>query len=254
MYSNQVVALNNAKMKEKEKNVQLVKYLKEATRNIFDRGIIGIDSTGLSDVFAEITSAETFIEGIAAASPLTDAVVTAMGDDLKAIESAIPAVVAAIDGKIEVESSSRRANYKNLISLQIGTIRGMGQLYNARRGDQASLDTLLREDPSVREFIPSPEKATGKGMSAAETLLTERLMRLDTFIRQMDLDVAVYRAKLRELEDWRLNVDERIKIARQALSVWAQSHRNLGAGIPVPPLIDVTGFATGLLRKASPIP
>jgi hypothetical protein len=35
------------------------------------------------------------------------------------------------------------------------------------------------------------------------------------------------------------------------MTVWAQSHRNLGAGIPVPPLIDVAGFATGLVGSAT---
>jgi hypothetical protein len=91
-------------------------------------------------------------------------------------------------------------------------------------------------------------------MAAAETHLTERLTRLDTFIHQLDPDVALYMAKLRELEEWRQTIDEKVKIARDAIAVWAQSHRNLGAGIPVPPLIDVTGMAKNLVKTVVPLP
>ncbi len=70
-------------------------------------------------------------------------------------------------------------------------------------------------------------------------------------ITQMDDDIIEYHAKQDEMENWRLYVDEKITIARNAMTVWAQSHRNLGAGIPVPPLIDVAGIATGLVGTAT---
>jgi hypothetical protein len=63
--------------------------------------------------------------------------------------------------------------------------------------------------------------------------------------------VKAYHYKQDEMEEWRLNVDEKIRVARNAISVWAQSHRNLGAGIPVPPLIDVAGIAGGLVGTAA---
>ena len=130
----------------------------------------------------------------------------------------------------------------------------MSQLYSGRRGDLSALDTLLNEDPSVREVIPSPDKAASKELAAAEVLLRDRLLGLDTCIDQMAPEVASYKAKLQELEDWRISVDLRVKIAREEISVWAQAHRNLGDGIPVPPVIDVTGFATDLAKKVSPVP
>jgi hypothetical protein len=177
-----------------------------------------------------------------------------MGHQLESIQSSIPKVFASVDNRIEADYADRRINYANLTRLQVATIRGMTQIYKARRGDQASLDTLLREDPSVKEFIPSPEKATGKGLAAAEALLTDRAMKLDTFIHQMDSEAATYRAKRRELSDWQMGIEEKIKMARDMIGVWAQSHRNLGAGIPVPPLIDVAGMAGGLARKVVPLP
>jgi hypothetical protein len=61
-------------------------------------------------------------------------------------------------------------------------------------------------------------------------------------------------AKQQELEQIRVNIDTRIKLARDAISVWAQSHRNLGAGIPVPAMVDVVGIAGGLARRVVPLP
>jgi len=257
MYSNQVVALNNAKLKDKEKNAQLVKYLDQAIRRTSNPALldsIEVDAALMKEVFEDIRNGETFLDGIAAASPLVNAVVASMEDNLNAIQAQIPVTIASIDRMIEADYADRRANYANLTRLQVVAMRGMTQLYNARRGGQSSLDTLLAEDPSLREMIPSPEKATSKGMAAAEALLTDRLSKLDTFIHQMDTEVAIYRAKLRELEEWRINVDARVKIAHDGIIIWAQSHRNLGAGIPVPPLIDVGGMATGLAKKVSPVP
>jgi hypothetical protein len=256
-YSNQVVALNDAKLSDKEKNMHLVKYLQEATQKIGSGGMIdsiGIEKNPLIAIFSDIRNADTFLEGIRAASPLVHAVVITMGDQLEAIELGMPLITETIDRNIEAEFAKRKATYTNLTRLQAATLRGMGQLYSARRGDQAALDTLLREDPSVREVIPSAEKATSKGLTAAEALLTDRLMKLDTFIGQMAPEVASYKSKLQELEDWRMSVDLRVKIAREEISVWAQGHRNLGDGIPVPPMIDVTGFAADLAKKVSPVP
>ena len=68
---------------------------------------------------------------------------------------------------------------------------------------------------------------------------------------QLDEIKSEYIAKQDELIAWRTQVDEKIRIARTAITIWAQSHRNLGAGIPVPPLIDVAGFATGLVGSAA---
>lgn len=79
-------------------------------------------------------------------------------------------------------------------------------------------------------------------------------MRIETFLSQLDDEKAVYVAKQQGMESLRLNVDERLKVARDAVMVWAQSHRNLGAGIAVPPLIDVAGIAGGLAKKVVPLP
>jgi len=113
------------------------------------------------------------------------------------------------------------------------------------------MDSLLQEDASVRYFIPSIEAVSLSKMTAAEKHLVEQLNEIDTMLHQLDGIKNEYIAKKDELNQWRTQVDEKIRIARTSMIIWAQSHRNLGAGIPVPPLIDVGGVASGLVGNAA---
>ena len=125
------------------------------------------------------------------------------------------------------------------------------RIYRARIGDQAELDTLLQENIALKEFIPSSKKASPGQLMAAESYLLGQLHHIDTMFNQLDETKKEYLAKQNELMAWRTQVDEKVRVARMAMTIWAQSHRNLGAGIPVPPLIDVTGIATGVVGTAS---
>jgi hypothetical protein len=226
-------------------------------RRVADQGLLdtlGLDQGSIDTVLADIRQAETYLGGIAAAEPIVNTIVRAMTERLSRVQDQMPGIVSMLEGRVEADFAERRANLTSLLALRTRSMRAMTLLYSVRLGDPAALDTLLLEDPSVREFIPSRDKATAKGMANAEAFLADRLNRLDTFIHQLDPDVALYTAKLRELESLRLNVDERIKLARDAMAVWAQSHRNLGMGIPVPPLIDVTGMAKNLVKTVVPLP
>ena len=124
------------------------------------------------------------------------------------------------------------------------------RIYRARIGDRAELDTLLQADTSLHDFFSSSEKATPAQLAAAETYLLSQLQHIDVMLNQLAEVRARYHAAQDEVTAWRTQLDEKIMIARTAITVWGQSHRNLGAGIEVPPLINVTGIATGLAGNA----
>jgi hypothetical protein len=253
-YSNQVVAIGNSSLSAEDKNRQLARYLQEVMERS-SQGMpldsLGLDEASVQAVVENIRNAKTYLEGIAAAGPMVNAVVIAIQDRLDELQqTTVPAMAASIERAIETDFADTRTNYADLKTLQMRSMRAVNLLYLARMGDRAALDSLASEDPSLREFLPSPGKATGKEMDAAERYLLDRLARIDTLIHQLDYDLAAYRAKQEELGEWRLGVDEKVKIARNAMAVWAQSHRNLGAGIPVPPLIDVSGIAGSLAGTA----
>jgi hypothetical protein len=257
MYSNQLVALNMSTKTDKEKNKLLAAYLREVAAKVADRSrfdSIGVSPSMLDSVFSNIERAATYREGIEAASTLVNAIVLAMLNRLDDVDQAVPIVIGAVDRAIDEEYAEKRANYTNLVRLQTQSLHAMTLLYDGKGGDRAALEKLLEVDPSMREFFASPANVTSKELKAAEESLTMRLERINTFVHHLDDEKAVYSAKQRELETLRVNVEDRIKIARDALMFWAQSHRNLGAGIAVPPLIDVGGIATGLAKKVVPLP
>lgn len=253
-YSNQVVAIGNSKLSEADKNRQLARYLREvmnASANTSVLDSLGFDEASANAVFQNIRDAETYLDGIGAAGPIVNAVVVAVQDRLDDLQQNImPAMGVGLDRMIEADFHDTRTNYFNLKRTQARSMRALNLLYEARMGDRAALDTLLSEDLSVKSFFPSTQKATEKEMEAAEKYLLDRLAGINIVLHQLDYDLAAYKAKQDELGAWLYDVDERVKIARNAMAVWSQSHRNLGAGIPVPPLIDVQGMAGSLVGNA----
>jgi hypothetical protein len=253
-YSNQVVAINNSKLSDKEKNEHLARYLSEimekAKAKRSSEGL-GFDEAAAQTVLENVRVGKTYLDGIAAASPIVNAVVAAIMEQLDEFQQAtIPTAVSALDKEIETTVAETRANYSNLKTLQMRSMRAANLFYQVRMGDAGELNALLEEDPSMKEFIPSPEKATAKTMDAAEGYLLDRLDKVDRMIHQLDADMAQYNAMRDELETWRITVDDKVKVARNAIMIWGQSHRNLGVGIPVPPLIDVEGLAGSALGTA----
>ena len=257
MYSNQLVALNMSAKTEKEKTKLLAAYFRQAAARVADPArfdSIGVSASMIDTVFANIERAPTFREGIEAASPVVNGIVLAILRRLDEIDAAVPFALAAMDRQIESEYADKRRNYSALVRLQTQAQHAVTLLYEGRMGNGDALGKLLEVDPSMREYIPAAGRETPKGLEAAEEALTARLARIATFLGQLDNEKAVYLAKQQEMESLRLIVDEKLRIARDAVMVWAQSHRNLGAGIAVPPLIDVAGIAGGLARKVVPLP
>jgi hypothetical protein len=253
-YSNQVVAIGNSRLSEEDKNRQLARYLREMLNAAADKSVLdslGLDETSIQTTLTNIRGAKTYLEGIGAAGPIINNIVRAVQDRLDDLQqNVVPVTEAGLDRAIEADFHETRTNYTELKSTQARSMHELSLLYMARMGDRTALDTLLSEDASVKGIVPSAQKATEKELEAAQQYLLDRLAGINTVLHQLDYDLAAYKAKQDELGAWRYDVDERIKIARNAMAVWAQSHRNLGAGIPVPPLIDVQGMAGSLVGGA----
>jgi hypothetical protein len=255
MYSNQLVALNMSDKKDKEKNRLLARYLKDAFEKVASPQVmdsIGVSRAQLDTVLSNIEGAMSYREGIQAASPLVNAVVVAMQDELKEILDMVPEVITGIENRVESEYATQRQNYRALLRLQTRLQRCMTLLYEGRMGNRDSLRVLSELDSSIKELSPSPEQMTPGEFKLADDMLTKRLERVDAMVHQLDEAKSSYSAKLKELDLLRVNLEGRLRMARDAIMVWAQSHRNLGAGIAVPPLIDIGGIASGLARKVVP--
>jgi hypothetical protein len=254
-YSNQVVAINNSNLSEKEKNQQLTRYLGDVLKKAYVEGrmdSLGMDLETLKQILDDIPKQETYLDGIATASPIINRVVVSMQERLDRIQIIVAEIIVVFDHLIDTEFAMTRTNYISLKRLQARTLRAMTMIYDGIMGEPVQPDSLFKLDLSLHRFFPENERnVTIAQLTAAENYLLERLNRIDHMIIQMDDDIQEYHAKQDEKEAWRISVDEKIKMARNAMTVWAQSHRNLGAGIPVPPLIDVAGIAGGLVGTAT---
>ena len=253
-YSYQVVAINNSKLSDKKKNSQLASFLQEAMeRALANQKVdsLQLDVLGAAKILENIRNAETFLEGIAAADPIVHTVKRSIFKRLDEIDNQIPLILAIFDKQIERDYGDVRRNYIRLKDLQKKHMLSITRLYMARVGNRSEIDTLLQQDVSLRKYIPSAQKATLSQMESAENRLMEQLNKIDILLHQLDGIKAEFLAKKDEIIRWRTQVDEKILIARNSITIWAQSHRNLGDGIPVAPLIDVGGIAAGLAGTAA---
>lgn len=256
LYSNQVVGLNNSTKSEHEKNRLLADYLDEAAGSVATREkleSLGFSSRMLDSTLVAIRSAHKFLDGVNAASPLINVVGLALLDKLDELNADFPRLINAIDAGIEHQYREKRAAYEGLTRLQARYLLAATWLYRGKSGDPTAVDSLLRIDPSMRSFIPSARQVTLQQFDGAEGELVGRLERLSTLIEQMDTERTTYNATQQELMDLRLNLDQRIKVARDAVVVWGQSHRNLGIGVSVPPLVNLSAIASGVAHSV-PVP
>jgi len=173
----------------------------------------------------------------------------AVHDRIDEIQDLVPGVVNGIDQQLDAEFGTTRANYLELVELRDMLMLSVTRLYRARIGDRRQLDMMLRENASLQRFFTSTE-ATPDQIDAAERFLLDQLLQIDSMLQQLDDAKAELFAKQKELLDWQTHVDNRLKIARNAVIIWAQSHQNLGNGIPVPPLIDLPAIAANLAGSA----
>jgi hypothetical protein len=255
-YSHQIVVINNSKLKDKQKNEQLALYLHEAFQKVKHKG--RIDSLRLNEndvniVLNDIRNAKKFLDGIAAANPIINTIVLALSDRLDEIDAGVAGIINAFESQIQDEYAEAIDNFLRLKNLQNSTQKTISKLYLAQSRDRAILDTLIQDDLYLSSFFTSKNNVSKTELNNAEEYLFNRLGRIDIMIKQLDDDRTEYLAKKDEISQWQLQVDEKLSIARNAITVWAQSHRNLGAGIEVPPLLGIDQIISIAAGAASAI-
>lgn len=247
-YSNQLIAIKTSSLSESAKNEQLALYIENALQGIMDseeETRLQLREADVRAILADIRRADTFLNGVAAATPVAQSVALAVHARIDELQDMVPPVVNGINRQLDDEFGEARANYVELISLRDALMRSVTQLYKARLGDRAQLEGMLDENASLGRYIKS-STATPEQMDDAEKYLLQQLREIDAMLKQLDDAKEELFRKRTELGQWQTHVDNRLGIARNAVTVWAQSHQNLGNGVPVPPLIDLAAIATKL--------
>jgi hypothetical protein len=248
-YSMQVVALGESKLSEAGKVRELARYLQETVRPTIpdDDATEAFSKNDLDDVIRDVRKKESFLEGLNAAQPLVAALQTSGLRIFDRFDDRVSEAAGAVGAEVEGEFAALKRNIKELEELQLRSMEGMTLLYRHRLGAAAALDELRRVYPPVAEHLPAGKAPTAKQLDAAELELMGQLERIKRLKDQLLPEFSIYKECQRELETLRILNEERARLGRATLTLWARSHKNLGMGVAVPPVIDMVG----LLRTAT---
>jgi len=250
-YSMQITALQESRLSEKRRLQELVRYLKEIVRPTLPAET-GKDSVfskeDLDEVVKDVLTRETFLDGLSAAQPLVNAVQSYGLGLFDQFDDQLGVAVAAVGGEVEKEFAPLKRNIVELELLQERAMEGVTLLYKYRLGEAEALPALRTLYPPVAEQLPAGKPPTARQLDSAELELVAQLQRIKALKEQLVPEFMVYKEEQRELETLRIQAEERARLGRATLVLWARSHKNLGLGVAVPPAIDVVGLlkaATG---------
>lgn len=246
-YSNQLVAISNSPLSQREKNEQLALYVKDVLERVdhqerLDK--LGLTYRQVDSTIVEIKKAETYREGIKAADPAIKSMVLSLFDRLSTLEIMIADVIQTFEEKIYNDHELAIKNYYEFKSLQDKNQYSLTQLYAAQSGLENSLDSLIVADKALAKYFPSDKDRSQQAYQEAEEYLLKRLTTIDSMLLQLEDDKVEFMDIKREISEWHIQADEKIKIARNSLIVWSQSHKNLGQGVVTPAILGIENIAS----------
>lgn len=245
-YSNQVVAISNSSISEKNKNIQLANYIEEVLEKLEHKkgiGNHGISQKRIDSTLNLIRNSETYLKGIKAADPMAKSIVVLMNFRLDQLENMIVDVVSSFEAQILTDFEFTIENYYALKELQDITQSKLTKLYFAQTGQYNLIDSLLVSDASLAKFLNKNDPKNQTNFDNAESFLMKRLENIDIMLQQLVDDKQQFTDMKNEIGEWHLQVDEKIKITRNSLIIWSRSHKNLGNGVVTPAILGIENLS-----------
>ena len=250
-YSTQVASLYDSPVPEERKISELARYMDEIIRPpltaIPSASNLHVSPGYMDTLVLNIRASKTLLGGLGAAQPLINLTMS-VGDDLiDQLDGEIRVASQDLNDLIEAEYAPLKARVEELSAIHVTSVYSYTLLQRYRAGAPAALDSIRASDPALRDFLPSGRPLTAKELDAAERFVLDRTSTIKSLRDQLEPDYGVYRECQAELAELRTQTDSRAMLARNTLILWSRSHRNLAAGIAVPPLIDVMGAMRGTI-------
>jgi hypothetical protein len=258
LYSTQIVSIYESNLPESRKASELAHYLDEAVRERIQADPMAqqfFTPGRLDTAVADARRASTFMGALGAAQPVVSAALSFGNDVYDSLDVSIEIAANDINGRIETEWASLKAQVEELTDLELHAVREYTLLARYRLGDPATLDTLRSLDPAVASAIPAGKTVTAATVDATEKRLLSQIDTVNALRAHLDQEFEVYQAEQRELDSLRSQSQEASRLGRITLILWARSHRNLAAGVSVPAQIDLMGmFRSAAGRAANLVP
>jgi hypothetical protein len=256
LYSTQVVNIAQSPMTERKKPNALAATLREILNPVPEQRLVDFHTTRaeLNDLIRNVEIQDTMLAALNEAQPIVDRVASYVDTHFDRVEAALNKLVGDIDARMHERWHLNRENVESLYALQSRTIKSYALLYKYREGDPAGLDALRENDPAIMHDKGKDRTISDKELESAETQIMARLKNLNAIREQVMPQVEQYLAEARERDELYIAHKDTGKKIRTTIMLWARAHRNLAAGIPVPPEIDLYSVMLGSIKKFSPVP
>lgn len=252
-YSIQVVALNNAKMSEKQRAAKLADYIETASQPIVDAKDLsnfGLTKAQLDSVLINIRAQDSYLGALSAADPLVYTITSFSVNRIDKVAATSRPAFADIERQVDAEFAQTHREIDELNALEEFNVDNYILLQDHRVGKAGSLDSLLARDPSLASLFSSKGKSSREAIDEAQRILQERLASIDSVRSQLGMRNEHHMHQIAELDEFRAELDERVRTAKLMLIYWMRSHANLAQGITVPPAINLESIAGSTAKKA----
>jgi len=253
IYSTQIVSIAHSQLTEQRKAEEVALVVDQLLSPVVGSKDSGIKVTReeLDKVLASIRTKTNLLDMLGAAQPMVDAVVNFTDASFEIQKDLLQALTQEVRDRMDERWGDLRENLVQLKDIQQRSLRSYALLYRYREGETDAYGTLLKSDPALKQYLPAGGAPGVKELDAAENRLMTRLNNLERIQIQLTPQVERYQNETRELDDiTRLHQDVARKV-RTSIIIWSRTHRNMSAGIPVPPEIDLYSMLTGAATQAA---
>lgn len=242
LYSTQVVALHEARLDESRRVAELASYIDEVARPGIlssNSSAIGIDAAEYESILARVRSKHDLRQALGAAQPLVTAVTNHASALFDRADEEVASAAEDMRQQVDRAFGAHLENLRDLEDARTRVVQAFNLVYQVRLGATGALARLLEVDPDVRPTLPADGPPSQRDLDLVEERLAGQLERMRGVREQLEPDFQRYQAHLAELDALRTQTEEMLRIGRLAMVVWSRSHRNLAAGIPIPPDVDI---------------
>ncbi len=254
-YSLLVVALNEARISDRNKCRELAKYLRGASQQALfqeaDETEIKLTQERREAILKEIDGKEKYMDALMAAEPIVNAVLSRGLDLSDSVDAAITKAVGVLEAEVQGQYRAMLANRAALLSLQERTILAQTWAEVLTFGDEGAAEQLRKTVPVLAVYLPAGKKPDERSQQEAVKALSAQAARIKVALDQMDPEYQAYRESALELDQLRAKTTENAKLARSVLMLWARSHKALARGVEVPPMFDLAKIVMGGASSAA---
>ena len=247
LYSLQVSAIGNSHLDDKEKVQELVRYLNETLRPavLSQKVPITLTEPQLDSVLNRVRAQTKYLAALGEATPIVEEVVETTDQVVTEFENHVLAAEAALSGEVDAAYAPYRANDQRLQALEVVTMRRYVLLDAARLGDSTVLKEIRAADPG----IGVNERTEAKELDRMAREAFDQLAAIRTLRDQLRGETELYSNRMKELDELASQSMITARATRSSIILWARAHRNMAAGLEMPPAIDVTAILTGISKS-----